>query len=211
MSEKRRSHICFLHITIIFSLFLVAAIPTKAQAQLSNPYIAVLGGQTNANWSRGYASETLEWRPNVAVELGFQFLGLTISPGFMGMAGADWFVEDEGVTYDYHLQYRAVYLNVGAREEFGVYFSGGLNFTLWDVVPQPPGAAEPFTVDGEIGFQAFLGFIYSFENLPLKLLIEAGYAQFNGNGKPLPPDTPADFYQVSSTGPMVRLGIAIGK
>lgn len=196
---------------VTIALVLALAVPAIAQAQL-DPYIAFFGAQAKTDWSRGTFSEPLKWRPAAAVEVGIQLMGLTISPGFIGVGEASWSVEDDdGNMNDYYLQYRAVYLNLGAREDFGVYFSGGLNYTIWDVVPQPPDDIEEFTVDGEIGFQAYLGFIISLEKLPLKFLFEAGYAQFNGNGGPLPAGTPADFFQVSSTGPMARVGIAIGK
>ncbi|MFC1530150.1 hypothetical protein ACFL6R_05470 [Gemmatimonadota bacterium] len=185
-------------------------IPVASQAQ-TKPYIAVFAGKTNANWSRGSLSEELDWRGLQAIEVGFQLFGLTISPGFMGVGQADWEVPGEPTPDEFSLKYRTFYLNVGAREDFGVYFSGGLNWTLWDRVPQPPDGSFFFEVESQIGFQAFLGFVVSMEALPVKLLLEVGYAQFAGEGGPLPAGAPADLYQALSTGPMARFGIAFGK
>jgi len=192
----------------VVTVFMMVPIETRAQTK---PYIAFFSGQTNANWSRGQFSEELDWRSLAAVEVGFQIFGLTISPGIMGVGQAEWEVPTETTPDVFSLQYRTIYLNIGAREDFGVYFSGGLNYTFWDDVPQPPDGSYVFEVKSEIGFQAFLGFIVSLEVVPLKLLLEVGYAQFTGNGAPLPAGAPADLYQALSTGPMVRFGFAIGK
>ncbi len=185
-------------------------IPIGSQAQ-TKPYIAYFAGGTNANWSRGAQSQDLDWRALQSIEVGFQLFGLTISPGFMGVGQVDWEVPTETTPNRFSLKYRTFYLNVGAREDFGVYFSGGLNWTLWDKVPQPPDGSYVYEVESQIGFQAFLGFIVSMETLPLKFLLEVGYAQFSGEGGPLPAGAPADLYQALSTGPMARFGIAIGK
>lgn len=192
----------------VVTVFMMVPIETRAQTK---PYIAFFSGQTNANWSGGQFTEDLEWRSLAAVEVGFQVFGLMISPGIMGVGKAEWEVPTDTTPDKFSLQYRTFYLNIGAREDFGVYFSGGLNYTLWDDVPQPPDGSYVFEVKGEIGFQAFLGFIVSLEVLPVKLLLEVGYAQFTGNGDPLPAGAPADLYQALSTGPMVRFGFAIGK
>jgi hypothetical protein len=194
-------------IIAVMSVLIVIPIETEAQ---SKPYIAFFSGRTNANWSKGMASEDLAWRNLAAIEVGFQLFGLTISPGYMGVQRVEWEVPTETTPDRFSLKYRTIYLNVGAREDFGVYFSGGLNYTLWDEVPQPPDGSFFFEVDGEIGFQAFLGFIVSLEVLPVKFLLEVGYAQFSGNGQP-PPGAPASLFQALSTGPMARFGVAIGK
>ncbi|MFC1500156.1 hypothetical protein ACFL6T_03960 [Candidatus Zixiibacteriota bacterium] len=192
----------------VAAVFMVVTIKTEAQVK---PYVAFFTGQTNANWSRGQNSEELDWRSLSAFEVGIQLFGMTISPGIMGISKAEWEVPTETTPNKFELQYRTLYLNIGAREEFGVYFSGGLNWTIWDKVPQPPDGSYVFEVDSEIGFQAFLGFIVSLEVLPVKLLLEVGYAQFSGVGGPLPAGAPADLFQALSTGPMARFGFAIGK
>ncbi len=192
----------------VVAVFMMVPIETKAQIK---PYVAFFTGQTNANWSRGQNSEELDWRSLAAVEVGIQLFGLMISPGIMGIGKAEWEVPTDTTPDRFSLQYRTIYLNIGAREEFGVYFSGGLNYTIWDEVPQPPDGSYVFEVESEIGFQAFLGFIVSLEVVPVKLLLEVGYAQFSGIGGPLPAGAPADLFQALSTGPMARIGFAIGK
>lgn len=191
----------------VVTVFVMVPIETRAQTK---PYIAFFSGQTNANWSQGITNKDLDWRSLSAVEVGFQVFGLMISPGIMGVGKVEWEIPTDTTPNTFSLQYRTLYLNIGAREDFGVYFSGGLNYTLWDEVPKPTDGSL-FEVQSEIGFQAFLGFIVSLEVVPVKLLIEVGYAQFTGNGGPLPANAPADLYQVLSTGPMVRFGFAIGK
>ncbi len=194
---------------VIAATVMLLMIPVGSQAQ-SNPYVAVFAGKTNANWSSGGKSEELDWRGLQAVEVGFQLFGLTISPGFMDVGEIEWEVPTATTPDRFSLKYRTFYLNVGAREDFGVFFAGGLNYTLWDRIPQPPDGSIEFDVRSQIGFQAFLGFVVSLETLPVKLLLEVGYAQFSGELTPLPAGAPADLFQALSTGPMVRIGFAIG-
>ena len=190
-------------------LVAVISIPAPARAQMiSKPYIAVFGGQSQGNWSHGIGSQSLDWRGLKAVEVGFEVFGLTLSPGLMAVDNIQWSSADGNVTYN--LQYSAIYLNLGAREEMGLYFAGGLNFTFWDVLPQSVGADYSLEANGEIGFQAFLGFVISLVVIPLKFMLEAGYGQFNGDAKSLP-GVPPTFNQVSSTGPIVRFGIGFGR
>ncbi len=189
-------------------LFILLSIPAPAKAQIFNPYIAVFTGQSQGNWSIGFDSKSLDWRGVKSIEVGFDIFGLTISPGFIAVDEIQWESTDGNYTYD--LQYSALYLNLGARERFGLYFAGGLNYTFWDVLPQSVNATNQLEASGEIGFQAYLGFTISLEILPLSFMIEAGYAQYNGNAKSQPGDPPA-FNAVSSTGPIVRLGIGFGK
>lgn len=189
-------------------LFIALSIPAPAKAQIFNPYIAVFAGQSQGNWSRGFDSQSLDWRRIKSVEVGFDIFGLTISPGFMAMDKVQWESPDGNETFD--LQYTSVYINLGARERFGLYFAGGLNFTFWDVLPQSVSAGYTLEANGDIGFQAYLGFIISLDALPLSLMLEAGYAQYNGNALSVSGVPPA-FNQVSSTGPIVRLGIGFGK
>lgn len=182
--------------------------PVPARAQIFNPYVAVFVGQTQGNWSHGLDSQSLDWRGIRAVEVGFEVLGMTLSPGFTLIDNVQWSSPDGNETYD--LRYSAIYLNLGAREEFGLYFAGGLNFTFWDVLPRVPTSEYSLEANGDIGFQAFLGFIISLDVIPLQFMLEAGYGQFNGDATSLP-GVPPTFNQVSSTGPMVRFGIGIGR
>ncbi len=186
-------------------------LPSPAHAQLK-PYLAVYGGQARTNWVQGGMNEqSLDWRGAGAIEFGFQLLGLTISPGYMWVKRGSWSYDDGSSVRDYHVSYKAYYLNIGAREDFGVYFSGGLNWPIWDEIPQFVIGTDNLTASSEIGFQAFLGFIVSLRVVPIKLLLEAGYCQINGRAKPLPPGEIPDLYDITSNGPMVRAGIAIGK
>ena len=189
-------------------VFILLFAPVPARAQIFNPYIAVFAGQTQANWSRGFESQSLDWRGLKSAEFGFEVFGLTISPGFMATDNVQWSSPDGNETYD--LKYSAIYLNLGAREDFGLYFAGGLNFTFWDALPQSPTAEYTLEVKGDIGFQAYLGFIISLDVIPLQFMLEAGYAQFNGDAKSMP-GVPPTFNQVSSAGPIVRFGIGIGR
>ncbi|GEM_PF-1829372 len=196
---------------VLAVLVSVLALPAPAEAQLK-PYLAVFGGQTRSTWIQGGLNQqTLDWRNTGAVEVGFQLLGLTVSPGYMWFDGASWEYDNGSSVRDYHVGYKAYYLNVGAREDFGVYFSGGLNWSVWDEVPQFVIGTNDLRADSEIGFQAFLGFIVSLEVVPIKLLLEAGYMQINGHAKPIPAGEVPDLYDVTTNGPMVRIGIAIGK
>ena len=190
------------------ALFIVLSIPAPAKAQLFNPYIAVFTGQAQGNWSMGFGSQSLDWRGVKSVEVGFDIFGLTISPGFMAVDKVQWERPDGNETFD--LQYTSLYINLGARERFGLYFAGGLNITFWDVLPQSIDNEYELEANGDIGFQAYLGFIFSLDVLPLSFMIEAGYAQYNGNAVSYPGQPPA-FNQISSTGPVVRLGIGFGK
>ena len=189
-------------------LFILLSVPATASAQIFNPYIAVFTGQSQGNWSHGFDSISLDWRGVKSIEVGFDIFGLTISPGFLAMDEVQWENSDGNNTYD--LQYTALYLNLGARERFGLYFAGGLNYTFWDVLPQAVSAEYTLEANGDIGFQAYLGFIISLDKLPLSFMIEAGYAQYNGNALSFPGQPPA-FNQISSTGPIVRFGIGFGK
>jgi len=190
------------------ALFISLAITAPAKAQIFDPYIAVFAGQSNGNWAYGFDSLTLDWTGVKSVEVGFDIFGLTISPGFISVDEIKKDVGDGINTYD--LQYTAIYLNLGARERFGLYFAGGLNYTFWEVLPQQSDAEYELEANGDIGFQAYLGFIISLETLPISFMIEAGYAQYNGNALSFPGQPPA-FNAVSSTGPIVRLGIGFGK
>ncbi|MFC1628182.1 hypothetical protein ACFL3H_03590, partial [Gemmatimonadota bacterium] len=142
----------------VVAVFMMVPIAAKAQIK---PYVAFFTGQANTNWSRGQNSEELTWRSLSALELGIQVFGLTISPGIMEVGKVEWEVPTDTTPNRFTLQYHTVYVNIGAREDFGVYFSGGFNYTIWDEVPQPPDGSEVFEADSEIGFQAFLGFIVS--------------------------------------------------
>ena len=189
-------------------LFILLSVPATTSAQIFNPYIAVFTGQSQGNWSHGFDSISLDWRGAKSIEVGFDIFGLTISPGFLAVDEVQWESSDGNNTYD--LQYTALYLNLGARERFGLYFAGGLNITFWDVLPQAVSAEHTLEANGDIGFQAYLGFIISLDTLPLSFMIEAGYAQYNGNALSQPGQPPA-FNAVSSTGPIVRFGIGFGK
>ena len=190
------------------ALFVSLSIPASTKAQIFNPYIAVFAGQSQGNWSHGFDSISLDWRGAKSIEVGFDIFGLTISPGFMALDKVQWESSDGNHTFD--LQYTALYINLGARERFGLYFAGGLNITFWDVLPQLVNATYTLEANGDIGFQAYLGYIISLNTLPLSFMIEAGYAQYNGNALSYPGQPPA-FNQISSTGPIVRLGIGFGK
>ena len=182
--------------------------PAEAQLLLSDPYLALYAGQSRTNYTRGPLSQELDWRKAYSVEAGFNLMGLTISPGFMQMGRAEWTSDDGNETFE--LEFSSLYLNVGAREEIGLYFAGGLNWTFWDVLPRSNTPGVPsIAADSEIGFQAFLGFTFGMERLPIRFMIEAGYAQFSGNV-----NTPGvDFVtrDLSSTGPLVRVGVALAK
>ncbi len=200
---------CRLHAAVLAGLFVVAiGFPASAQVQISRPYLAVFGGQNQGNWSHGFESQSLDWRPLYGVEVGFEIFGLTFSPGFISVDRAQWSSPDGNETYD--LRYRAIYLNLGAREDIGLYFAGGLNYTFWDELPQSVYAGYTLRANGDIGFQAVLGFIFSIEVLPLHILLEAGYGQYNGNARSVA-GVPPTFNQISSAGPMVRFGIGIGR
>ena len=197
-------------VTLAF-LMVGLVLPAAAQAQLK-PYLAVFGGQSRSTWIQGGLNQqSLDWRGTGAVEVGFQVLGLTVSPGYMWFDRASWEYDDGSSVRDYHVDYKAWYLNIGAREDFGVYFSGGVNYSIWDEIPQFVIGTDDLKAESEIGFQAFLGFIVSLKVVPIKVLLEAGYIQINGRAEPIPAGEVPDLYDVTTNGPMVRIGIAIGK
>ena len=213
MIRHGRTLHCRLCAAVLAGLLVVAiGFPASAQVQISRPYLAVFGGQRQGDFRRyelGLEQRTsFDWRPLYAVEAGFEIFGLTVSPGFITVNRVEWTSEDGNETF--YLKYRAIYLNLGAREDIGLYFAGGLNYTFWDELPQSVYADYTLRADGEIGFQAALGFIFSIDVLPLHFLLEAGYGQYNGNAKSVA-GVPPTFNQVSSTGPMVRFGIGIGR
>jgi len=177
----------------------------NAQLPLSEPYVALFGGQARTNFVQGPTTQDLDWRNSWAVEVGFKLFGLTVSPGYMKVGRATW--TNEAGTETFAMDFDAIYLNLGAREEMGLYFAGGLNWTFWNALPRNDlGITQ--RADSEIGFQAFLGFNVGLRGLPLKFMFEAGYAQFSGN---ISTET-TDFglRELSSTGPLVRAGIALG-
>ncbi len=184
---------------------LAGAEVAKAQIPISEPYIAVFGGQARTNFVQGPTSKDLDWRESWAVEVGFKLFGLTVSPGYTKVGRATW--SNVAGTETFEMDFDAVYLNLGAREEMGLYFAGGLNWTFWNTLPRNDlGLTQ--RAESEIGFQAYLGFNVGLEGLPLKFMFEAGYAQYSGN---ISTDT-TDFglRELSSTGPLVRAGIALG-
>jgi hypothetical protein len=193
---------------LVFTLLGLTAPEAEAQLPISDPYIAVFGGQVRTNYARGPLSQDLDWRMGLSAEVGFNMFGLTISPGFMKVGKTEWTTPDGNQTFD--LEYSAVYLNFGAREEMGLYFSGGLNWTFWDSLPKSEDPLFPsISADSEIGFQAYLGFLFMLEDFPLKFMIEGGYAQFSGNIST--PGVPFELRDLSSTGPLFRVGIALSK
>ncbi|MFO7768324.1 MAG: hypothetical protein R6W82_05145 [bacterium] len=186
----------------------VAASPPEAGAQyFSRPYAAAYLGLNKSDF--GYlGSKELDWRTSPAGEVGFEAYGMTISLGMLDSGLAEWTSPDGNI--DYEMQFRAVYLNLGAREDAGLYFAGGLNLPIWDVLPPSPDPSNPnpLDLDPEVGFQAFLGFQFPAGGLPLRIMIEAGYAQFNGIVTNVE-GAVGELGQFSSTGPVVRAGIAI--
>ncbi len=181
--------------------------PAGAQTVFGKPYVAVFGGRARTDFRLGPGVQDLDWRNTRSFEVGFELLGITFSPGIMLVDRAEWTTEDGNTTLE--LDYRAYYINLGAREEVGIYFAGGLNWVQWDALPQAS-LSVPLTADSEVGFQAFLGFVYSFDPLPLKLLIEGGYVQVSGNVTSAPNYT-IELNDLSSSGPMLRIGLAIGR
>jgi hypothetical protein len=178
-----------------------------AQMVFGKPYVAVFGGRARTDFRLGPGVQDLNWRNARAFELGFELLGITFSPGIMLVDRAEWTSGDENTTLE--LDYRTYYINIGARENVGIYFAGGLNWVQWDALPQES-LSDPLKADSEIGFQAFLGFVYSFDPLPLKLLIEGGYMQVNGNVTSAP-NYSIELTDLSSSGPVLRIGLAIGR
>ena len=191
----------------VAGLTLVAR-PVQAQLPLANPYVAFYGGQARTNWTRGPTQQDLDWRGMWSAEFGFDLFGLTVSPGLFYVKKTTWSNPEQTEFFD--LQFRSMYINIGAREETGIYFAGGLNWTFWDVLPQSniPGVPS-ISADSEIGFQAFLGFLFQLEALPLKFMAEAGYAQFSGIVSTV--GTPFELRDISSTGPMLRIGVALSR
>lgn len=186
---------------------LVAA-PRPAQAQyFSRPYVAGYIGMNKSDF--GYlGSKALDWRTSPAGEVGFEIYGMTLSLGMLDSGLAEWTSPDGNI--DYAMQFRSVYVNVGAREDAGIYFAGGLNFPIWDTLPRSPDPdnPNPLELDPEVGFQAYLGFQFPAGELPLRIMLEAGYAQFNGLVTNVE-GAVGELAQFSSTGPLVRAGLAI--
>jgi hypothetical protein len=196
-------------LTLVILLAVLVAVPaveTGAQVIFGKPYIAAFAGMARTDFRLGPGVQDLDWRDTQAFEIGFELMGVTISPGFMKVTPAEWTSEDGNL--DFELTYNAYYLNLGAREDVGIYFAGGLNLVQWEALPQES-ELEPLRADSEIGFQAFLGFGYKFDRLPIKLLFEGGYVQVNGNVTSAPGFSVA-LQDVSSSGPMLRFGIALG-
>jgi hypothetical protein len=189
---------------IAFLVTLAGAEVAKAQIPISEPYIAVYGGQARTNFAQGPNSKDLDWRNSWAVEVGFKLFGLSVSPGYTKVGRATW--SNQAGTATVEMDFDAVYLNLGAREEMGLYFAGGLNWTFWNALPPNlldlTQRAEP-----EIGFQAYLGFTVGLENLPVKFMFEAGYAHYGGNIGTNTTDL--GLREISSTGPVARAGIAL--
>lgn len=186
----------------------LAAVPREAQAQyFSRPYVAGYYGMNKSDF--GYlGSFALDWRPTMAGEAGFEIYGMTVSLGMLDSGLAEWTSPDGNI--DYAMQFRAMYLNFGAREEVGIYFAGGLNFPIWDTLPRSPDPSNPnpLALDPEVGFQAFLGFQFPPSELPVRIMFEVGYAQFNGLVTNVE-GAVGELAQFSSTGPIARVGLAI--
>jgi len=207
MSRTRRAHRHLALFALLVPVVLASSLPAGAQTVFGKPYVAVFGGKAQTDFRLGSRVQDLDWRNARAFEVGFELLGITFSPGVMLVDRAEWTTGDGNTTLE--LDYRAFYLNMGAREDVGIYFAGGLNWVQWDALPQES-LSVPLKADSEVGFQAFLGFVYSFDPLPLKLLIEGGYIQVNGNVTSAP-DYTMEMNDVSSSGPMLRIGLAIGR